>query len=371
MLKRTTLILFLLLAVGGAVLPQQPVAAAGLVPCGRSSDDQSTGGRDESDVCTLCHLIIGVNDLITWARNIMVVIAIAMIVAMGILYIVSLGNASMMSIAKKGIFGALIGIAIMLTAWLIVNVTLTILAVKKATFGSLLTSPNVFQYQCIPVSRANRVSGTGSPVAGAGGSGGGGGAGGGGTPGALPTALPAACAQYESAFRSAAASTGVPYSLLVGVAAQESGCNPNAVSPAGACGIMQIKPATAGASCAQLQSDPTYSIRRAAEILRANQTALTSYNNRFAIGNNTGQSGGTVSYGDFTYDTGNDDLIASYNGGTGSGTNGDGTRQPFATSTDCTSTPTPAWQCNINPGGFAETQDYVRRVQAYQDLAGA
>jgi hypothetical protein len=50
---------------------------------------------------------------------------------------------------------------------------------------------------------------------------------------------------YAAAFRSAAERTGVPYSVLTAVAAAESDFNPNAVSSAGARGIMQLMPGTA------------------------------------------------------------------------------------------------------------------------------
>lgn len=165
MLKKYVLVAAAIFVMSGAVVPVKDARAAGLVPCGQTENDESTT-RNETDVCTLCHLIIGVNDLITWGRNVMTIIAIVVITAMGILYIVSLGNPALMETAKKGIFGALIGVGLMLGAWLIVNVTLTVLAVKKASFGSLLTSPNTFSYQCVPRSKANSISGgggTGTP----------------------------------------------------------------------------------------------------------------------------------------------------------------------------------------------------------------
>lgn len=54
-------------------------------------------------------------------------------------------------------------------------------------------------------------------------------------------------ASVQSALQSAANSSGVPLSILQAVAFQESSYNPNAVSGAGAQGLMQLMPAT-GAS---------------------------------------------------------------------------------------------------------------------------
>jgi soluble lytic murein transglycosylase-like protein len=64
---------------------------------------------------------------------------------------------------------------------------------------------------------------------------------------AAPT-LSADCpvpAQFRSAFASAAAKTGVPVSLLVATAYQESRMDPSARSGAGARGLLQLMPGTA------------------------------------------------------------------------------------------------------------------------------
>jgi hypothetical protein len=57
---------------------------------------------------------------------------------------------------------------------------------------------------------------------------------------------------YQPQITAAAQAAGIPPSLALAVATQESGCNQNAVSPAGATGIMQLMPATA----AGLNVDP-------------------------------------------------------------------------------------------------------------------
>ena len=87
----------------------------------------------------------------------MTVIAITVIVAMGVLYIVSTGDTGLMQTAKSGMLAALIGFAIMLSAWLIVNVVLTTLAdTSKGLFPQLVSSPGVFNFSCDTRSKVNR-----------------------------------------------------------------------------------------------------------------------------------------------------------------------------------------------------------------------
>jgi soluble lytic murein transglycosylase-like protein len=59
--------------------------------------------------------------------------------------------------------------------------------------------------------------------------------------------------QFRHAFVSAARKTGVPLSLLVAVAYEESRMDPGARSHAGAEGLLQLMPATA----AELEADPS------------------------------------------------------------------------------------------------------------------
>ncbi|MFZ2153998.1 MAG: hypothetical protein WAV16_02090, partial [Candidatus Moraniibacteriota bacterium] len=172
--------------------------------------------------------------------------------------------------------------------------------------------------------------------------------------------IPDACRDYEEAFTQASGGDNNKKCLMVGIAMSESSCNPTAQNGNG-CGLMQIE----GNDCQYLKDHPTESIQQASQILGNNAGSIAAYNN-LSIGNSYTQSGQTVTYGNNTYDVGNDDLIASYNGGTGSGTAADGEKQPFALSTDCPDPPTPAWQCHIDPGGFDVTQTYVQNVQRVQ-----
>ncbi|MFC1623223.1 pilin [Patescibacteria group bacterium] len=108
--------------------------AAGLVPC---------GGRDE-DPCTLCHLFIGINNVLTWGRNILVSVAFLAIVVAGIIYIVSAGSQQTMEMAKTMLKQALIGFVVVLGAWLIVNTVMNLIS-TRSDLGVNATSWSEFE----------------------------------------------------------------------------------------------------------------------------------------------------------------------------------------------------------------------------------
>jgi cell wall-associated NlpC family hydrolase len=60
-----------------------------------------------------------------------------------------------------------------------------------------------------------------------------------------PSSVSSAVAAYQSLFSAATSRYNLPTNLLAAVAQTESGGNPNAVSPAGAQGLMQLMPGTA------------------------------------------------------------------------------------------------------------------------------
>jgi hypothetical protein len=112
------------------------------------------------------------------------------------------------------------------------------------------------------------------------------------TPTAIRRVLPAdgagaglsAGPPYAAQFAAAAARTGVPVDVLTAVAEAESDCDPNAVSSAGARGIMQLMPATAR-ELGVNPMDPAAAIDGAARLLAADlqrfgslPLALAAYN---------------------------------------------------------------------------------------------
>lgn len=117
-------------------------AQAALVQCGNSSV------FDER--CKLCHLIEGMDKIIDWGMQILVVCALLGIVAGGIMYIISAGNSGMMESAKGLIKQALWGVVIVLGAWVIVNTTLWMIGskIREDGPGNFLDITNWYSFKC-------------------------------------------------------------------------------------------------------------------------------------------------------------------------------------------------------------------------------
>lgn len=90
--------------------------------------------------------------------------------------------------------------------------------------------------------------------------------------------------QYVSTIEQAAAANGIPSSLLAALISQESGFDPNAVSPAGAQGIAQFMPSTA-AGMGIDSADPTQAIQGAARLIASYASSFGSYANALAAYN--------------------------------------------------------------------------------------
>lgn len=140
-------------------------ADAALVACGLNQDIDPDPRVDTTTPCTLCHLIKLGADVIAWIMQIMTIVAVAAIFAMGILYIISAGDQGMMQKAKGGIWAALIGFALILSAWLIVNLVLTLLADPTDPNSPLrgFTQTGTFSFVC----DATSTQGTAASNAGA------------------------------------------------------------------------------------------------------------------------------------------------------------------------------------------------------------
>jgi hypothetical protein len=90
---------------------------------------------------------------------------------------------------------------------------------------------------------------------------------------------------YADLFNKAASQYGVDANLLAAMAKQESGFNPQAVSPAGAQGLMQLMPGTADALGVTNSFDPQQAVDGAARLMDdlldrfgSTQLALAAYN---------------------------------------------------------------------------------------------
>ena len=133
---------------------------------------------------------------------------------------------------------------------------------------------------------------------------------------AAPAGTSGADGPFKAEIDAAAAKYGIDPALLRGLIRQESNFNPNAGSPAGAQGLCQLMPGTAAALGCTNVHDPAQNIDAGARYLRQQLDAF----------------GGDVSL-----------ALAAYNAGPGAVKRYGG----------------------VPP--YAETQNYVRQVQAYAD----
>lgn len=307
-------------------LSPQRANAAGLVPCG-------TGNNPP---CTLCHLVVGVKGIMDWGMNVMTFFAIAIIVAMAIVYIVSAGNSGMMTTAKTGIKTTLIGFAIMLGSWVIVNFFMLTLANNGIGHA---TSWNTFT--CDTTSTTNQVNQTTPPTGGA-------------TSGSSTAACEDVTAAkqrlsgggtvcngagsckscdtspYNALIQSASSKYGISDKFIRAIIARESSCNTNASKSESngtkSCGLMQVNTAASGYTCAQLQNAST-GIDEGTKIL------AQAYNSAQSL---KSQYGNTVTMYELA--------AAIHNAGAGQS----------SASADCNASSgwpsIPKWGCPINPG---------------------
>ena len=96
--------------------------ASGLVPCGH--------GNSKDDRCTMCHLLVLAQNIIKTLRNWIFITAVVVIAIAGVIYIVSVGNQTMTSMAKTAIKAALLGAIIILVAWLAISTIMYAMALK-------------------------------------------------------------------------------------------------------------------------------------------------------------------------------------------------------------------------------------------------
>jgi len=110
-------------ATGGAAPTQQAPINIG---------NNTTGGIVPCNLCTLCHLIIGFQNIVKWLMGLLFTATILFITVSGVLYMVSSGNKALMDWAKNALTYSLMGFALFLGAWLIVASVLTALGYKQA-----------------------------------------------------------------------------------------------------------------------------------------------------------------------------------------------------------------------------------------------
>jgi hypothetical protein len=130
------------------------VSAAGLVPCGLGT----------SDPCTLCHFIVGIKSLIDWGMGILIALSVTAISIAGVIYVVSSGDSELTKKAKSFVTSTVIGFALMLGAWLIINTTLWLFSAKKGGDGSYNLGLESKSWNSFSCSTASSTMGTLPPT---------------------------------------------------------------------------------------------------------------------------------------------------------------------------------------------------------------
>jgi hypothetical protein len=84
---------------------------AGLVPCG--NEGQSS--------CTICDLIAGIHGIVQFIVGLVAISGVVVITVAGVAYIVSAGNTGITSWAKSAVKNTLIGVAVILLAFMMIT----------------------------------------------------------------------------------------------------------------------------------------------------------------------------------------------------------------------------------------------------------
>lgn len=131
-----------------------------IVPCGRSCDVAATTEVNEHEQCTLCHLLILVQNVFQLMLALLFTVAILFITIGGVLYVVSAGNPTLKSQAKGAITSTLKGFGLFFLSWLIVITIMKIIDVNSPVLNS--TSP--FTFTCDTTSHFTNTSGPVGPA---------------------------------------------------------------------------------------------------------------------------------------------------------------------------------------------------------------
>jgi hypothetical protein len=281
-----------------------------------------------------------INNVVRFLTFFATLAATLLIMYGGFRLVTSGGNVNEKQAAKSIIVNTLIGFVIILAAFLIINTILGVLlpgnspALGWRQIQCLYpTVPQAREYEEYEVkSRGTATGYSGSPM----------------TTAQINAALAGGQgAAYRAQICAQAAAQGIPdqCNTLIALMIQESGGDPNAISPANAHGLMQILPGTARGI------DPDYfagmSETEIASELR-NNPALS-----IRLGVSYFREGLDVSDGNLS------NALAYYNGG------------PRALNESRTCPGQTWWQCTAN-SGYAETRNYVANITAMRaQLSGS
>ncbi len=124
-----------------------------LVPCSRHCDNPDTP-NDETEPCSVCHLVVLGHNIVEYIVFIAIFIALAVIMFAGVIYVISAGDQGMITTAKSALKSGLFGIIFVLAGWVIVN---TFISVFLPVGGAL--KGNWSQYICENVDNSGNMQG--------------------------------------------------------------------------------------------------------------------------------------------------------------------------------------------------------------------
>jgi len=177
-MKKTIVFLLLVIFIGNLLFSFSVLAGEyegyggtvkyeGLVPCGKSS----VGPNEDEEVknpCQLCHLFVMLDGIIDFVLlDILPWIIILMILIAGIMFYFAGGNPSLLLQAKKLITSVVIGVTIILCAYLIIGTVLTVLGVQSWTTLDQWAGNGVFNIIC-PIEKPSDTNNGGPGGGGAG-----------------------------------------------------------------------------------------------------------------------------------------------------------------------------------------------------------
>lgn len=100
--------------------------SAGLIPCGKNLNDPATDWN-ECQECGLCAFVLMIQLILEYLLKIMGVIAVLALVVSGVYHILAAGNAGKLERAKKMAERVVLGFAMALMAWIVVDFVLSAL----------------------------------------------------------------------------------------------------------------------------------------------------------------------------------------------------------------------------------------------------
>ena len=109
-----------------------PVFAAGLVPCGQGSptilQDGKAAPNPAFKACTFCDFFVLIQNIINFLLYVFLPLATLRLVYIAFLFLFSGGSPANIEKAKRGLWHTVIGIAVVLGSWLVINTIINFVA---------------------------------------------------------------------------------------------------------------------------------------------------------------------------------------------------------------------------------------------------